>query len=1027
MCAVRPTGAASTPRASTASKPTATTPTASTTTSAAAPTSLLATPGSAFVGRTAEVGAFVDALRGPAAMVLVGGEAGVGKSRLVRECLASPALSGRVVLAAACPPLPEPFPLGPVVDGVRRLIPPEGPLGLSPLGGALRPVFPELADRLPPAVDVLTDPIATRHRLFRAFAELLECLRVDVLVVEDVHWADTATWEWLLTTYATGHTRIPVVLTYRPADVPAGSLLRRLVTRRPVGMAQLRIDLQPLDVGGTRDLVAAMFATEQVSEQFAEFLHARTDGLPLALEECLHLLRDRRDIVERGGQWTRRVLDELQVPPTVRDSVLERVERQAPETRAVLEAAAVLATPADEPTLTEVPGLDAEAGRRGVAAALTSGLLREAGPGRFVFRHVLASQAVDEAIPVSRRRHLHRKAAERLRRLDPPPVARLARHFREAGEHEAWTEYAEASADLALESGDDRFAVTVLLELLAAGDHPVDRRTRLARKLGEAAHLGTAALGDLAAQVVDALRNALAAGVATPAARGELRLLLGRMLREISEEPEAYAVIEAAVDDLGHRPDLAMRAMLNLAMPLVPDWPAARHLEWLERGTQALPASTSEVDRLSFAVNRASCLLLLGEEAGWQAVAELPREAASPPERLVVARGLLNAAQLAVVWGRYDEVRPRLASALEHLQAADYQRLRATVRVTEAFLDWHTGNWGDLDTVANELATSETSVTLDQLQARQILGLVALARSERDTARRHLTEVTEEYARLGVVDPLAMPAAAALARLHVAEGANDEALAVLAGDVTTIERKGVWWWATDIAPVAVAALIGGGQVDRAADMVGRLDAGLGGRGGPAPAAALTVCRAVVAEARGRVGEAAALFADAGSAWRALPRPYDELLAREGEGRCLVAAGEERRGLARLTETERDLRSLGARWDADRVARLLRHHGVEVARTWRRGPRGYGDQLSPRELEVVGLVARGLTNRQIGETLFLSPRTVGHHLRAATRKLGVSTRTAAAIAASEAGLIAVDRVAGRTVARPQVPLPEPDNQ
>ncbi|SFH04288.1 AAA ATPase domain-containing protein [Actinopolymorpha cephalotaxi] len=955
-------------------------------------------------------------------MVLVGGEAGVGKSRLVRECLASPALGGRVVLAAACPPLPEPFPLGPVLDGVRRLVPPDGALALSPLGGALRPVFPELADRLPPAVDVLTDPIATRHRLFRAFAELLECLRVDVLVVEDVHWADTATWEWLLTTYATGHTRVPVLLTYRPADVPAGSLLRRLVTRRPAGMAQLRIDLQPLDVGGTRDLVSAMFATEQVSEQFAAFLHARTDGLPLALEECLHLLRDRRDIVERGGQWTRRVLDQLQVPPTVRDSVLERVERQAPETRAVLEAAAVLAAPADEPTLTDVPGLDAEAGRRGVAAALTSGLLREAGPGRFVFRHVLASQAVDEAIPVSRRRHLHRRAAERLRRLDPPPVARLARHFREAADREAWTEYAEASADLALRSGDDRFAVTALLELLAAGDHPVDRRTRLARKLGEAAHLGTAALGDLAAQVADALRNALAAGVATPAARGELRLLLGRMLREISEEPEAYAAIEAAVDDLGHRPDLAMRAMLNLAMPLVPDWPAARHLEWLERGTKALPASTSEVDRLSFAVNRASCLLLLGEEAGWQAAAELPREAAdpdSPSERLVVARGLLNAAQLAVVWGRYDEVRPRLASALEHLQAADYQRLRATVRVTEAFLDWHTGDWGDLETTANELLTSETSVTLDQLQARQLLGLVALARGERDTARRHLTEVTEEYARLGVVDPLAMPAAAALARLHLADGAADDALTVLARDVTTIERKGVWWWATDIAPVAVAALVASGQVDTAADMAGRLAAGLGGRGGPAPAAALTVCRAVVAEARGRLGEAAALFADAAAGWHALPRPYDELLASEGEGRCLVAAGEERRGLARLSDAERELRSLGARWDADRVARLLRHHGVEVARTWRRGPRGYGDRLSPRELEVVGLVARGLTNRQIGETLFLSPRTVGHHLRAAMRKLGVSTRTAAAIAATEAGLLAVDRPSGRA--------PEPDNQ
>ncbi len=960
----------------------------------------------AFVGRDSEVAAVVTALRNAPAMVLVEGEAGVGKTRLVRECLASPSMAGRTVMVAGCPPLPEPFPLGPVVDGVRRLVPPDGPLELSPLGGALRPLFPELADRLPPALGPLTDPTQTRHRLFRAVDELLRSLQVDVLVVEDVHWADLATLEWLLAAYATGRARIPVVLTYRPADVPADSLLLRLTSRPPAWLDQVRLTLRPLDVEGTRNLVGAMFATEQVSEQFAAFLHARTDGLPLAVEECIRLLRDRRDIVERGGRWTRRVLDELEVPPTVRDSVLERVERLGPETRAVLEAAAVLAAPADEMMLTAVPGLDTEAGRRGVAAALASGLLREAAPGRFVFRHVLDSQAVDEAIPVSRRRRLHASAAAQLRQLDPPPVVRLSRHCREAGDHAAWCAYAEASADLALESGDDRSAVTVLLDLLTAVEHPAGRRSRLARKLGEAAHLGTAALGDLSAQVVDALRNALAAGIDSSRDRGELRLLLGRMLREISEEPEAYAAIEAAVPDLGHRPDLAVRAMLNLAMPLVPDWPAARHLAWLERATTLLPGLDSSVDRLSYTVNRASSLLLLGEEAGWQAAEEVPESATSAPERLVIARGLLNTAQLGVVWGRYGAVRHRLESALEHLHAAGYERLRTTVRVTQIYLDWYTGAWETLDAAATELAGSELSVPLDQLQARQILGVLALARGERDTARQHLTEVSDTYARLGVVDPHAMLAAAALARLQLADGAPKQALDVIARDVETVERKGVWWWATDLAPVAVDALVADGQVDRAAAMVGRLAAGLGQRGGPAPAAALTVCRATLAEAQDRPDEAAGLFADAAAAWRALPRPYDELLALEREGRCLVAAGAEEHGLGRWSDAQERLRSLGARWDADRVARRLRHHGVEVARTWRRGPRGYGDQLSPREQEVVGLVARGLTNRQIGETLFLSPRTVGHHLRAAMRKLGASTRTAVAVAAAEAGLLTV---------------------
>ncbi len=78
-------------------------------------------------------------------------------------------------------------------------------------------------------------------------------------------------------------------------------------------------------------------------------------------------------------------------------------------------------------------------------------------------------------------------------------------------------------------------------------------------------------------------------------------------------------------------------------------------------------------------------------------------------------------------------------------------------------------------------------------------------------------------------------------------------------------------------------------------------------------------------------------------------------------------------------------------------KVLRTNGIEVTRTWRGGRRGYGDQLSPREREVAELVSQGLTNRQVAEQLFLSPRTVDRHLGAAMRKVGVTSRTALAIA------------------------------
>nr|WP_281386444.1 helix-turn-helix transcriptional regulator [Jiangella mangrovi] len=183
-------------------------------------------------------------------------------------------------------------------------------------------------------------------------------------------------------------------------------------------------------------------------------------------------------------------------------------------------------------------------------------------------------------------------------------------------------------------------------------------------------------------------------------------------------------------------------------------------------------------------------------------------------------------------------------------------------------------------------------------------------------------------------------------------------------------------------------------MDDAVALVERFAAGLGDRAAPAPQAALLVCRGIIADGDG--SRAAELFAAAAAAWAELPRPYQELLALERQGLALLPDGA---ALELLGTVQQRLRDLGARWDADRVAQVLRAHGVEVARAWRGGRRGYGDQLSPRELEVALLVAQGRTNRQVAEALFLSPRTVDRHLSAAMRKLGVASRTALAVAIS----------------------------
>jgi predicted ATPase len=245
-----------------------------------------------FVGRGDELRCVTDALGRFPAVVLVEGEAGIGKSRLVREALAVAGAGGGPGdlrwLIAVCPPFREGLTLGPIVDAARQAVPSGvdlAGLGLSALAGALRPLFPEWADSLPPAPEPLADAGAARHRLMRALAELLDRLGIRVLVVEDIHWADEATLEFLLFLASLQPPPYSLVLTYRPEEVAADSLLLRLSSRAPtaMGISHARISLGGLAASDATALVVSMLGDTPVSAAFTSFLHECTGGVPLVL------------------------------------------------------------------------------------------------------------------------------------------------------------------------------------------------------------------------------------------------------------------------------------------------------------------------------------------------------------------------------------------------------------------------------------------------------------------------------------------------------------------------------------------------------------------------------------------------------------------------------------------------------------------------------------------------------------------------------------------------------------------------
>jgi DNA-binding CsgD family transcriptional regulator/tetratricopeptide (TPR) repeat protein len=945
------------------------------------------------VGREREFRMLREALSAPAAFVLVEGEAGIGKSRLLIEFLAARDTTRGRALVATCPPFRRPHTLGPLVDAIRLATERVSQLRLSPLAGALRPLFPEWADDLPPAPEPADDPTAVRHRLFRALSELLDRAGVAVLVVEDAHWADEATLEFLLFLCASQKQRRSLVLTCRPEDTSSNSLLRRLCSRQPPGMTVARIGLGPLGPESTAQLMSSMLDGEQISDEFAAFVYRHTDGIPLAVEESIRLMRDRADLARRDGAWVRRDLGVIAVPPSMRDAVTERVEHLGQHARAVLQVAAVLAEPATEAVIAEVARLKAQHGRTGLAQAIDAGLLTEDRSGLVSFRHVLACRAVYESMRAAERFELHGRAGQALRRAAPEPLTQLVRHFREVRDTAAWCRYAEQAADSALAAGDEMTASTLLYELITEARLPGEGVLRLLRKLTFGSLIPT---GDLEG-LVEALRVAMADPALDPAAMAELRTQTGRVLIVLDEHDAARRQLELAIPDLGDSSGEAVRAMLTFGLPRNADWPATEHLRWLRRAAESL-VSLPEAERLSLTLIRVNALLLLGEDEGWTVAAQLPEEPSSNADRRpLVTHNRMNLGDLAIRWGRYEEAARHLARALSLAEAHRHLRLRENALVTQAHLAWLTGRWTGLARRAIGLASDSSIRGATPIEALLVAALVGAVRGDLGRAAEMLEQVQGETLRRGVFE-IAVEAAAALARVHLAAGRVADALTVTDVPMRIVSDKGIWLWAADLGPARVDALAAAGRLTEAAELVEGFAEWMRGRDIPSASAGLLLSRAALAQARGAHDSAALLFAGAEAAFEKLPRPYEALLAKERHGCCLLAAGQRDAGLAALSEAERGLGGLGASQDVARVQQTSRGQVIKRA-----GRPGYGGRLSPRETDVAILVVDGLTNRDIAQRLFLSPRTVAHHVDSAMRKLGVASRTALAVRIVEQGL------------------------
>jgi DNA-binding SARP family transcriptional activator len=640
---------------------------------------------------------------GAARVVLVGGEAGVGKTRLVAEAARRIAAEGGIVLFGRCDEdMGVPFqPFVEALDQVVQSGPTRAELGRHP--GELVRLVPELAA----AVDGLdpprrADPDTERYRLFDAVTSWLATTSMPaglLLVVDDLHCAERPTLLLLRHLIrAVGPMRLMIVATYRDTDLhPAHPLTALLADlRREVGVD--RLALSGLHGQDARAMLAGVEGRiDARAGDVVELLNSQANGNPFFVGELLRSLVESKRLVERNGIWTTDVeVAELEIPQGVRDVVGRRVARLSETARTVLDLAAILGTTLEFDVVVDVSGLTEDVMLDALDEATSSSLLRESSSGSYEFSHALVRSTLYDDQSALRRARSHRLVAEALEERGHVDAAVLAYHFQRAGRADPramdYTAAAgdEAMARLAFDQSVDFYAQA--LEVAEDLDAGSERRCELLIRYGEAQRL--AGSGAYRETLIQAARMAQAHGHAELLARAALANNRGLSSAVGALDTERLELLEAALAALGGE-DSTLRARLLAVLALELVWadPEPRRLE-LAAQARAMAQRLGDESCLLDVWTRANIAGLFADHTPALG-AEFPQllnlaERIGTPEQVVLAwaSGALYCVELAELQ-QFDELVERLNRLAKEMDTpfvrwmeANYHCCRLTITGT---------------------------------------------------------------------------------------------------------------------------------------------------------------------------------------------------------------------------------------------------------------------------------------------------------------------------------------------------------
>ncbi len=889
--------------------------------------------------------------------MVVEGEGGIGKTRLIEEIAREAGASGIETYVGRAEELERARPLG-------------------ALAHALRGLGRDVRDLLWGTVGSNAGaPSVGETRIVELVLDLLEerAIRRPVLIcVEDLHWADAATLLFMrAATRRIEGLPLGVIATCRPPqDFPD---LAQLIDR-VVADGHPLVRLGPLDGHDVELLVRDAVGDAPGPLLLAEV--ARASGSPFYILEFLSALEEEGAIVVEGD---RAELRQTVLPPTLRLTILRRLAALPAPTLDALRLASIIGSSFAMDDLALLERKDVLDLYAVLDPAIRSGFVTDRDE-RLGFRHDLVRSALYEDMPESMRKTLHRKLADAMGAAGRP-ITTVATHMSlgaEANDLEAaaWlilTTYVLGNTQLATSVEFGRRAIEIAPSDAAIVDDYLPWRVMglaLTRRSTEAEKLARDLLGRKLEPTQRALvRQALAQAMSNLGRAGEANEQYELLLADDGLPGGFRAVVVAEMAGLSFGARELDRAV-SFATEAIAAWTTS----------DTAFAVCSAHMALSYVASARGCVadaVRHGEEAA--RAADVAANTGTPHARVPVGLALMDA-------DKADRAVAELRFGLKRLSDAGASNDVLYMRAL-AFVRWVRGEWDDaLAEAAASVAQGGDERLAGHMTAYAIPLLIQLLRGEASAAEASLTEGEIALATSGDrtgADLFLWAKAKSLESEGNARDAFDTLTLVWSGTEKIRYLFGSWrliW--PDLARLAAA----NGQQDLATEVAAAADEGARLAGGIASA------NGAALRTRGLADHDPDALARASEIYEVTPRPVERAMVADDAGVALAEHGETDRAVPLLTRAFDLYDALGATRETDRINAVLRglgvHHGRRGAR---KRPTSGWEALTPTELRVASLVGDGLTNRRIGDRLFISPRTVQTHMRSVFDKLGASSR------------------------------------